>query len=196
MGAKPAVKRYETRSQSAGTEVPPSKSRVDWRRTRRALVLLDSSEESSGSSEEQDESTTSDSELDERDPAAARSSFLWDREKERSGEAAEDGDDECVVPGRRKRLSTSVLYDSDDSEGSDILVRKVPAKRRCAVIDGESSEEEQPAKTRPAENASTRKQKVLAKLKELVRQSAARRSCSSANCEVRALTLKFHWRNI
>uniref|UniRef100_A0A8C3TXR5 Coiled-coil domain containing 82 n=1 Tax=Catharus ustulatus TaxID=91951 RepID=A0A8C3TXR5_CATUS len=180
MGAKPAVKRYETRSQRAGTEVPSSKSRVDWRRTRRALVLLDSSEESSASSEEQDESTSSDSDLDEGDPAAAKSSFLSDR----SGDAAEDGDDECVVPGRRKRLSASVLYDSDDSEGSDILVRRVPAKRRCAMIDRESSEEEQPDKTRPAENVSvSRKQKVLAKLKELVRQSAARRSCSSANCE-------------
>ncbi|NXB42997.1 CCD82 protein, partial [Leucopsar rothschildi] len=86
--------------------------------------------------------------------------------------------------GKRKRLGTSVMYDSDESEGSDILVRKVPAKRRCVMGDGESSEEEQPDKTCPAENVSaSKKQNVLAKLKELVRQSAARRSCSSANCE-------------
>ncbi|NXD41901.1 CCD82 protein, partial [Copsychus sechellarum] len=86
--------------------------------------------------------------------------------------------------GRRKRLSASVMYDSDESEGSDILVRKVPAKRRCAMLDAASSEEEQPDKTCPAENGSaSKKQKVLAKLKELVRQSAARRSCGSANCE-------------
>ncbi|NXT97662.1 CCD82 protein, partial [Buphagus erythrorhynchus] len=86
--------------------------------------------------------------------------------------------------GKRKRLGTSVIYDSDESEGSDILVRKAPAKRRCVMVDGESSEEEQPDKTCPAENVSaSKKQNVLAKLKELVRQSAARRSCSSANCE-------------
>ncbi|NXU66009.1 CCD82 protein, partial [Horornis vulcanius] len=86
--------------------------------------------------------------------------------------------------GKRKSWSTSVMYDSDESEGSDILVRKVAAKRRCIMDDDESSEERQPDKTCPTENVSTsRKQKVLAKLKELVRQSASRRSCSSANCE-------------
>ncbi|NXD24359.1 CCD82 protein, partial [Spelaeornis formosus] len=81
--------------------------------------------------------------------------------------------------GKRKRLSTSVVYDSDESEGSDIVVRKVSAKRRCIIDDGESSD-----KTCPTENVSTsRKQKVLENLKELVRRSAARGSCSSANCE-------------
>ncbi|NWX56267.1 CCD82 protein, partial [Promerops cafer] len=86
--------------------------------------------------------------------------------------------------GKRKSLSTSVMYDSDESEGSDILVRKVSAKRRCIMDDDESSEEQQPDKTCPTENVPTsRKQKVLAKLKELVRQSAARGPCSSANCE-------------
>ncbi|NWV88126.1 CCD82 protein, partial [Machaerirhynchus nigripectus] len=86
--------------------------------------------------------------------------------------------------GKRKRLSTSVMYDSDESEDSDILVRKVSAKRRCIIDDDESSEKQQPDKTRPTENVSTnRKQKVLAKLKELAKQSAARRSCSSANYE-------------
>ncbi|NXT67571.1 CCD82 protein, partial [Chaetops frenatus] len=86
--------------------------------------------------------------------------------------------------GRRKRLSTSVMYDSDESEDADILVRKVSAKRRCIMDDDESSEEQQPDKTCPTENVSTsRKQKVLAKLKELARQSTARRSCSSAYCE-------------
>ncbi|NXB01962.1 CCD82 protein, partial [Cnemophilus loriae] len=86
--------------------------------------------------------------------------------------------------GKRKRLSTSVMYDSDESEDSDILVRKVSAKRRCIMDEDESSEEQQPDKTCPTENVSTnRKQKVLAKLKELAKRSAARRSCSSANCE-------------
>ncbi|NWI00498.1 CCD82 protein, partial [Tichodroma muraria] len=86
--------------------------------------------------------------------------------------------------GKRKRLSTSVVHDSDESEGSDILVRKVSAKRLCIMDDDETSEKQQPDKTCPTENVSTtRKQKVFAKLKELVRQSTARRSCSSANCE-------------
>ncbi|NWW70382.1 CCD82 protein, partial [Climacteris rufus] len=87
--------------------------------------------------------------------------------------------------GKRKRLNTSVMYDSDESEDSDILVRRVFAKRHCIVDDDETSEEKQPDKTHSTENAPTnRKQKVFAKLKELVRQSAARRSCSSAHCEV------------
>ncbi|NXH43269.1 CCD82 protein, partial [Dicaeum eximium] len=86
--------------------------------------------------------------------------------------------------GKRKGLSTCVMYDSDESEGSDILVRKVCAKRRCIMDEDESSQEQQPDGACPTENGSaSRKEKVLAKLKELVRQSAARRSCSSANCE-------------
>ncbi|NXA75492.1 CCD82 protein, partial [Thryothorus ludovicianus] len=86
--------------------------------------------------------------------------------------------------GKRKRLGTCVMCDSDESEDSDILVRKVSAKRLCIVDDDESSGKQQPGKTCPAENVSTtRRQKVFAKLKELVRQRAARRSCSSANCE-------------
>ncbi|XP_068037560.1 coiled-coil domain-containing protein 82 isoform X2 [Anomalospiza imberbis] len=184
MGLKPAVKRYETRSKTAGTEVASSKSRVDWRRTRRALVLLDSNDESSATSEEEEESAASESEIDEKDQTAVGSSPSDQEEKDHSGEVEEHGDDEPVVPGKRKRLSTSVMYDSDESEGSDILVRRVSAKRRCIVDDDENSEEQWPDKTCPTENVSTsRKRKVLAKLKELVRQSATRRSCSSVNCE-------------
>ncbi|NWH21124.1 CCD82 protein, partial [Grus americana] len=86
--------------------------------------------------------------------------------------------------GKRKRLNTSVLYDSDESEDSDILVRKVFAKRRCIMDEDESSEEQQPDKTCSTENVSTnRKQKVFAKLKELATRRATRRSCSSENCE-------------
>lgn len=194
MGVKPGVKRYETRNRTAGREVPSCKSRVDWRRTRRALILLDSNDESSATSEEE-ESTTSESEIDEKDQTPVKNRLSDQEEKDHSGEVTEDGDDERVVPGKRKSWSSSVLYDSDESEGSDILVRKVSAKRRCIMDDDESSEEWQPDKTCPTENVSTRrKQKVLAKLKELVRQSAAQRSCSSTNCEVRVLSLKFNWR--
>ncbi|NWV28221.1 CCD82 protein, partial [Origma solitaria] len=86
--------------------------------------------------------------------------------------------------GRRKRLNTSVMYDSDGSEDSDVLVRKVSAKRPCIMDDDENSEEQQRDKTCPTEDVSAnKKQKVLAKLKDLARQSAAWRSCSSANCE-------------
>ncbi|NXY73384.1 CCD82 protein, partial [Glareola pratincola] len=87
--------------------------------------------------------------------------------------------------GKRKRLNTSVLYDSDDeSEDSDIVVRKVFAKRHCIMDEDESSEEQQPDKNCPTENVSTnRKHKVFAKLKELAKQRATRRSCSSENCE-------------
>ncbi|KFQ71693.1 Coiled-coil domain-containing protein 82, partial [Phaethon lepturus] len=86
--------------------------------------------------------------------------------------------------GKRKRLKTSVLYDSDESEDSDILVRKVFAKRHCIMDEDESSDEQQPDITCPAENVSTsRKQKVFAKLKELAKQRATRRSCSSENSE-------------
>ncbi|NXK92883.1 CCD82 protein, partial [Formicarius rufipectus] len=86
--------------------------------------------------------------------------------------------------GKRKRSNTSVLYDSDESEDSDILVRKVFAKRHCIMDEDDDYEEQQPEKTCPTEHGSTsRKQKVLAKLKELVRQNAARRSLSTAHCE-------------
>ncbi|NXF89693.1 CCD82 protein, partial [Eubucco bourcierii] len=83
--------------------------------------------------------------------------------------------------GKRKRLTSSVLYDSDESEDSDILVRKVFAKRHCIMDDDGSSEEQQPDET---ENTSTsKKQNMFAKLKDLARQRATQRSCSSENSE-------------
>ncbi|KFQ20650.1 Coiled-coil domain-containing protein 82, partial [Merops nubicus] len=86
--------------------------------------------------------------------------------------------------GKRKRLNSSVLYDSDESEDSDILVRKVFAKRHCIMDEDETYEEQQPDKTCLTENASTnKKQKVIARLTELARQRATRRSCSSESCE-------------
>ncbi|NXX91136.1 CCD82 protein, partial [Centropus bengalensis] len=87
--------------------------------------------------------------------------------------------------GKRKSLNNSVLYDSDESEDSDVLVRKVFAKRHCIVDEDESSREQQPDKTCPTENVSPNKrQKVCAKLKELARQRATRTSTSSGTCEV------------
>ncbi|NWU88456.1 CCD82 protein, partial [Upupa epops] len=84
--------------------------------------------------------------------------------------------------GKRKRFNSSVLYDSDESEDSDVLVRKVFAKRHC-IMDDDSSEEKAD-KTSPSENVSPgRKQKVFAKLKDLARQRARLTSCSGGNCE-------------
>ncbi|XP_027533171.1 coiled-coil domain-containing protein 82 isoform X1 [Neopelma chrysocephalum] len=183
MEIKAPVRRYETRNKAAGKELSSSKSRVDWRRTKRELILLDSSDESSTTSEEE-EPTTSESEIDEKDETFIKSSLSDREEKGHNAEGTDDGEDECIVPGKRKRSNTSVLYDSDESQDSDILVRKVFAKRRCIMDEDDSSEEQQPDKTCPTENVSTsRKQKMFAKLKELARKSATRRSCSSANWE-------------
>ncbi|NXR01982.1 CCD82 protein, partial [Sagittarius serpentarius] len=180
---KAVVRRYETRNKTAETDLSSSKSRVDWRRTKRELVLLDSNDESSGTSEEE-EPTTSEDEADEKDATVVKNSLSHQEEKSHDGELTDDSEDERIVPGKRKRLNTSVLYDSDESDNSDILIRKVFAKRHCVMDEDENSEEQQPDRTCPTENTSTnRKQKVFAKLKELARQRATRRFCSSENCE-------------
>ncbi|NXY49297.1 CCD82 protein, partial [Ceuthmochares aereus] len=86
--------------------------------------------------------------------------------------------------GKRKRLNTSVLYDSDESEDSDILVRNTFAKRQCIMDEDDSSEEQQPDKICPTENVSAnKKEKIRAKLKELARQRTTRTSSSSEHCE-------------
>ncbi|XP_061847621.1 coiled-coil domain-containing protein 82 isoform X2 [Colius striatus] len=183
MEIQTVVRRYETRNKTAGAELSSSKSRVDWRRTRRELIILDSDDESSGTSEEE-EPTTSEDELDEKDETVGKKSLSDQEEKSHDEEETGDGEDECIMPRKRKRLSSSVLYDSDESEDSDILVRKVFAKRHCIMDEDESSEETQADKTCLTENVSTnRKQKVFTKLKELARQRAAQRSYSSGNCE-------------
>lgn len=196
MEIKAVVRRYETRNKTAGTELS-SKSRVDWRRTKREFILLDSSDKSSCTSEEE-EPTTSEDEADEEDETVVKNSLSDWVEKSHDGEGTEDGEDgedERIMPGKRKRLNTSVLYDSDDSEDSDILVRKVFAKRHCIMDEDESSEDQHPDKTCPTENVTAnRKQKMFAKLKELEKQRATRRSCSSENSEVWILSLKFNWR--
>lgn len=178
------VRRYETRKKTAVTELSSSKSRVDWRRTKREIILLDSNDESSGTSEEEEPSTSED-EIDEKDETAVEGSLSGHEEKSHDGEVTESSEDEeCIVPGKRKRLNTSVLYDSDESEDSDILVRKVFAKRRCIIDEDENSRELQPDEACSAENVSTnRKQQVFAKLKQLARQRATRRSGRSENCE-------------
>ncbi|XP_061313830.1 coiled-coil domain-containing protein 82 isoform X2 [Pezoporus flaviventris] len=176
------VRRYETRNKTAATELSSSKSRVDWRRTKRELILLDSNDESSGTSEEEEPSTSED-EVDDKDETAVKNSLSGHKEKSHNGEVTDSSEDEeCIVPGKRKRLNSSVLYDSDESEDSDILVRKVFAKRHCIIDEDENSRELQPDKNCSTENGSTNK-KVFAKLKQLARQRTTWRSGRSENCE-------------
>ncbi|KAM4684369.1 coiled-coil domain-containing protein 82 isoform 1-T3 [Amazona ochrocephala] len=184
MEIKKAVRRYETRNKTAATELSSCKSRVDWRRTKRELILLDSNDESSGTSEEEEPSTSED-EVDDKDETAVKNSLSDHEEKSHDGEATDSSEDEeCIVPGKRKRLNSSVLYDSDESEDSDILVRKVFAKRRCIIDEDENSRELQPNKTCSTENGSTnKKQKVFAKLKQLAGQRTTWRSGRSEDCE-------------
>ncbi|XP_052526898.1 coiled-coil domain-containing protein 82 [Tympanuchus pallidicinctus] len=173
------VGRYETRNKAAGAE-PPSKSRVDWRRTKRERILCYSDEESSFTSEEE-ESSVSEGENDESD---VKGSLSDQEEKSRGGELAEDGEDERVVPGKRRKFSSCVLEDSEDSEDSDVLVRKVFAKRRCVIDEDESSQEQRFGKAGRAENVSAaRKREVLAKLQDLAKQRATRSCAGSENCE-------------
>ncbi|XP_061230527.1 coiled-coil domain-containing protein 82 isoform X3 [Neopsephotus bourkii] len=183
MEIKKVVRRYETRNKTAARELSSPKSRVDWRRTKRELILLDSNDESSGTSEEEEPSTSED-EVDDEDETAANNSLSGHEEKSHTGEVADSSEDEeCIVPGKRKRLNSSVLYDSDESEDSDILVRKV-AKRHCIRDEDENSRELQPDNTCSTENGSTnKKQKVFAKLKQLARQRTTWRSGRSENCE-------------
>uniref|UniRef100_A0A8B9QWD2 Coiled-coil domain containing 82 n=1 Tax=Anas platyrhynchos TaxID=8839 RepID=A0A8B9QWD2_ANAPL len=188
MEAAAGVRRYETRNKTAGTELS-AKSRVDWRRTKREHLLFDSDDESSLTSEEEEstESTVSEDGVGEKDEAVLKNGFSDQEEKIHSGEIT---DDECVVPGKRKRLNSSVLHDSDESEDSDILVRKVFAKRHCIINEDESSQEQQPDKTCPTENVSTsRKQKVVAKLNALARQRKRNHSVTSHQQKKAKLTV-------
>ncbi|XP_015707769.1 coiled-coil domain-containing protein 82 isoform X1 [Coturnix japonica] len=181
MNASPmetSVRRYETRNKAAGAEAP-FRSRVDWRRTKRELILFDSDEESTFISEE--EESVSESGKDESD---AKGGLSNQEVKNQVGELTEDGEDECVVPGKRKKVSRSVLEDSEDSQDSDILVRKVFVKHRCVINEDESSQEQQVGKAGPAENVAVKKKReVLAKLRDLAKQRATRSSSESENWE-------------
>lgn len=161
-------RRYETR-RSARAELV-SKSRVDWRRTKRS-TLLDSEEEGSDatSTSEQELDTSSEEEAGEKEDSVAPksaddtvvdASTLPEAEAGRQVIAAEDTEDDSVSLAKRKRSRRSVMYDSDDSDESDI-VRKVFAKRSC-IIDEEDLPVEQKQQTSPAEvKANHRKQRLL-----------------------------------
>ncbi|XP_053167823.1 coiled-coil domain-containing protein 82 isoform X2 [Hemicordylus capensis] len=172
-------RRYETR-RNAKAEEPVTKSRVDWRRTKRRSRLLDSEEEGDGddltSSSEKNPETSSGSEVDEEEKEESVLSRSKDEivvnvdsppvtESGGPAGAAEDTEEENINVGKHKRSRSSVMYDSEESDDSDI-VRKVYAKRSC-IIDEEDVPAVQEQHGSPAEAAASRKKERLVKLQEL-----------------------------
>ncbi|KAM9170149.1 coiled-coil domain-containing protein 82 isoform 2-T3 [Pangshura tecta] len=181
METKPVIRRYETR-RNTRIEEPASKSRVDWRRTKRETILLDSDEEPTSASEDEQLPSTSEDEVAEKQETVVNRYNLTDHEeKGHDDTAVEDVEDECITPGKRKRSSTSVMYDSDRSDDSDIPVRKVFAKRYCIMDEDECSQEQYKTPT-TEDDLTNGKQKQLMKLKELARQRSMRASSNSKYC--------------
>ncbi|XP_078196029.1 coiled-coil domain-containing protein 82 isoform X4 [Callithrix jacchus] len=99
-----------------------------------------------------------------------------------TGQIIEDDlEEEHVKRGKRKRLS-SVMYDSDESDDSDILVRKVGVKRPRRVVEDEGSSVEMEQKT-PEQTLAARKREQLQKLKELSKQRSRQRRNSGRDFE-------------
>ncbi|XP_066476735.1 coiled-coil domain-containing protein 82 [Tiliqua scincoides] len=182
------TRRYETR-RSARADEPVAKSRVDWRRTKRN-TLRDSEEEEDSdatSTSEKELETSSEEEVGEKEDSIVSKSAnetvvdasgCPDAEAGCQDTAAEDAEDESVNLSKRKRSRRSIMYDSEDSDESDI-VRKVFAKRSC-VIDEEDLPTEQGQQTSPAEEEANRKKQRLLKLQELSqRRPTQTRSCDS-----------------
>ncbi|XP_006834010.1 PREDICTED: coiled-coil domain-containing protein 82 [Chrysochloris asiatica] len=94
----------------------------------------------------------------------------------------EDLDEECIKRGKRKRVSSSVMYDSDESDDSDILVRKAGAKHPRRVIEDECSSAEM-EQTNPEHSVVARKREQLQKLKELSKQRSRQRHSSGSDFE-------------
>ncbi|KAK2101183.1 Coiled-coil domain-containing protein 82 [Saguinus oedipus] len=99
-----------------------------------------------------------------------------------TGQVIEDDlEEEHVKRGKRRRLS-SVMYDSDESDDSDILVRKVGVKRPRRVVEDEGSSAEMEQKT-PEQTLASRKREQLQKLKELSKQRSRQRRNSGRDFE-------------
>lgn len=232
------VRRYETRRNSK-TQECEQKSRVDWRRTKRSIILqkddsdedLDNEEEldseksvDNNDSVDSDEELSNNKELDsnkkpenerelklikvesegnncehlvntgnistyeeEEDKTKHSIIDLPDHEKHSEEEEdlnkntgpkkEEDLEEEHIKRGRRKRFS-SVMYDSDESDDSDILTpRKAGAKRACRVVEDECSSAEM-EQTQPEKTLAAKKQEQFQKLKELSKRSRQRRNSS------------------
>lgn len=232
------VRRYETRRNSK-TQECEQKSRVDWRRTKRSIILqkddsdedLDNEEEldseksvDNNDSVDSDEELSNNKELDsnkkpenerelklikvesegnncehlvntgnistyeeEEDKTKHSIIDLPDHEKHSEEEEdlnkntgpkkEEDLEEEHIKRGTRKRFS-SVMYDSDESDDSDILTpRKAGAKRACRVVEDECSSAEM-EQTQPEKTLAAKKQEQFQKLKELSKRSRQRRNSS------------------
>ncbi|XP_005346855.1 coiled-coil domain-containing protein 82 isoform X1 [Microtus ochrogaster] len=89
----------------------------------------------------------------------------------------EDVEDECIKPGKRKRPS-SVMYDSDESDDSDIPVSKAGAKRSRRVEEDECSSLEMEGET-PENSLAAQKREHQQKLKELSERSRQRQRRNS-----------------
>ncbi|XP_019830543.2 coiled-coil domain-containing protein 82 isoform X2 [Bos indicus] len=93
----------------------------------------------------------------------------------------EDLEEEHIKRGKRKRIS-SVMCDSDESDDSDILVRKVGVKRPRRVVEDECSSVEMEQKN-PEKTSATRRREQLQKLEELSKQRSRQRHNSSRDFE-------------
>lgn len=93
----------------------------------------------------------------------------------------EDLEEEHIKRGKRKRIS-SVMCDSDESDDSDILVRKVGVKRPRRVVEDECSSVEMEQKN-PEKTSATRRREQQQKLEELSKQRSRQRHNSSRDFE-------------
>ncbi|MBW03559.1 Coiled-coil domain-containing protein 82, partial [Eschrichtius robustus] len=94
----------------------------------------------------------------------------------------EDLEEEHIKRGKRKRIS-SVMYDSDESDDSDILVRKVGIKHPRRVVEDECSSVEMEQKE-PEKTLAARKREQLQKLQDLSKQRSRQRRSSSRDLEI------------
>ncbi|XP_064413987.1 coiled-coil domain-containing protein 82 isoform X2 [Latimeria chalumnae] len=187
-------RRYETRKRTMSTEMP--KSRVDWKRTKINPIsyLLDTDEEDQDSS-------IPDNELPE-DPEEGTQPFVSvsDHTEENTDKSSVsvDVEEDCIITRKRKRASSTVLYDSDsDSDVCDIPVRKLKAKRRHFIDDDDDEfslsakwdqntddvvvKEEDSADEK--EETSKRRRNRLLKLKALSKERRSRGRTSSGYFE-------------
>ncbi|KAM9220356.1 coiled-coil domain-containing protein 82 isoform 1-T2 [Dugong dugon] len=93
----------------------------------------------------------------------------------------EDLEEEHITRGKRKRIA-SVICDSDESDDSDVIVRKAGVKRPRRVIDDECSSLEMEQK-KSEKTLAARKQENLQKLKELSKQRSRQRRDSERDFE-------------
>ncbi|XP_062052891.1 coiled-coil domain-containing protein 82 isoform X1 [Lepus europaeus] len=99
-----------------------------------------------------------------------------------TGQIIEDDlEEEQIKRGKRKRIF-SVMDDSDDSEDSDILVRKVDVKRPPRIVEDECSSGEMEQEN-PEKRSAAQKREQFQKLKELSKRRSRQRRSSGRDFE-------------